>query len=644
MTGSLRWSLVSVLCVVNLFVFGSLPVHAASTGARASSAYLQTSFSAAAREFKVPDAVLKSVSYNESRWDDHAGLPSTSGGYGPMGLTHVDRLSSDRRGYGSRRDVRRDPALHTLDVAATLVHQSASVLERDPAQNIRGGAALLARYARETTGALPSSPSRWYGAVALYSGSRDAHAALNFAQAVFATIRTGVARTTVNGQRVSLSSTHVTTDARTLRTLHLQEAPPSKVECPRTLGCRFVPAAYAINDATDPTNYGNYDVAHRNKDGLTIRYIVIHDTESSYAGAIQGFQNPSRYASSNYVIRSSDGAVTQMVPNEDVAWHAGNYYVNMHAIGIEHEGVAIQGATWYSEQLYQASASLVRYLSRRYKIPLDRAHIIGHDEVPGPTPATQTSQHWDPGPFWDWSHYMDLLQAPIQGSGDASQQTGIITINPTFSANQPAVTYCFTAGDCRPVTGQPANFVYLYTAPNLDAPLLGDRALHGAGTAGTTRADDWGDKAVTGQQFYRVDQQGDWSAIDYGGTRAWFYDANGSTVTLAGTGIVITPKAGRSSVPVYGRAYPAQKSYPVWVPRKQIEKVVPLQYSIPSGQMYVAAGDMTADFYWSPTQKKRALIVGKARYYQIYFNHRFAFVKAGDVDVVPPTQPTPGPG
>ncbi|WP_142303764.1 N-acetylmuramoyl-L-alanine amidase [Neobacillus soli] len=30
---------------------------------------------------------------------------------------------------------------------------------------------------------------------------------------------------------------------------------------------------------------------------------------------------------------------------------AGNWYFNMHSIGIEHEGFAVEGTDWYSEQL-----------------------------------------------------------------------------------------------------------------------------------------------------------------------------------------------------------------------------------------------------------------------------------------------------
>ena len=116
-----------------------------------------------------------------------------------------------------------------------------------------------------------------------------------------------------------------------------------------------------------------------------------------------------------YTMRSSDGHVWQHVNANDVAWHAGNWYVNMHSIGIEHEGFAAQGATWFTESLYRNSAKLVSYLAAKNDIPLDRAHIIGHDQVPGTIPSTVAGMHWDPGPYWDWEHYFDLLGAPIYG-------------------------------------------------------------------------------------------------------------------------------------------------------------------------------------------------------------------------------------
>jgi N-acetylmuramoyl-L-alanine amidase len=130
-------------------------------------------------------------------------------------------------------------------------------------------------------------------------------------------------------------------------------ASPAPVDCPSTLNCTFVPAAYARDDPGDPGNYGNYDTARRpshmlNPAGRTvsmkIKYIIIHDTEGSYRGAIGTFQNPASYVSANYVIRSSDGAVTEMVRPRNVSWAAGDWYVNMHAVNIENEGFAAAGS------------------------------------------------------------------------------------------------------------------------------------------------------------------------------------------------------------------------------------------------------------------------------------------------------------
>jgi len=50
---------------------------------------------------------------------------------------------------------------------------------------------------------------------------------------------------------------------------------------------------------------------------------------------------------------------------------------------------------------YRSLARLTRYLADRNGIPLDREHLIGHDQVPGPTAAYQPGMHWDPGPYFD---------------------------------------------------------------------------------------------------------------------------------------------------------------------------------------------------------------------------------------------------
>ena len=112
-------------------------------------------------------------------------------------------------------------------------------------------------------------------------------------------------------------------------------------------------------------------------------------TQGSYAGAISWFQNPSSNVSAHYVIRSSDGAITQMVREKDIAWHAGNWTYNTQSIGIEHEGW-VSSCTWFTDAMYRASAALARNIALKYGIPMNRNHIIGHNEVPGAT-------HTDPG-------------------------------------------------------------------------------------------------------------------------------------------------------------------------------------------------------------------------------------------------------
>jgi hypothetical protein len=98
---------------------------------------------------------------------------------------------------------------------------------------------------------------------------------------------------------------------------------------------------------------------------------------------------------------SGNGDVTQMVPESDTAWHAGNYSYNLRSIGIEHELDRVTNP-FFTETEYRASALLVCAIASRYRIPLDRQHVIGHFEVPFAT-------HTDPGPTWNWPHYMWLL-------------------------------------------------------------------------------------------------------------------------------------------------------------------------------------------------------------------------------------------
>jgi N-acetyl-anhydromuramyl-L-alanine amidase AmpD len=613
--------------------------------------------SAAAREFGVPVRLLLAISYDETRWSRTGDSPSIDGGYGLMNLTAKTVPAPDGRGLPSSpvpRAVALASTRYTLDEAAQLLHTSASVLQTNERQNVRGAAALLAHYAQQLSGgALPTSLGGWYGAVAEYSGGVNVQSARSFADDVFRTLASGASATTADGQVMDLPSTAgLHPDRAQLARLGLPSAtaaaPAHTVDCPPALNCVFVPAAYAQDSPTDPSNYGNYDTAGRPSAMLTpagqpasmhINYIIIHDTEGSYNSAISTFQNPASYVSANYVIRSSDGAVTEMVPPADVSWGAGDWYVNMHAINIENEGFAAQGRTWYTEAMYHADAALVRYLAAEYGIPLDRAHILGHEDVPGPTNAWTAAQHWDPGPFWNWNHFMALVHgvndsAERASGGSATRGSHqLVTIDPIFATNKPTVTDCSGTG-CVTLPSQPANFVYLRTGPGTSHPLIADPIL--GGSKGTTADSYWGDKATIGETFVYAGQSGKWTAIWFSGREAWFYNPPGTQQAALYTGgQVIKLKAGLTSIPVYGAAYPEASAYPPAVP---VLSVVKLKYTIKSGQAYPVVTGLPTDYYYAATINSsrpddHTIIIGKTAYDQISYNHRKFFVQASQVTV-----------
>jgi hypothetical protein len=322
----------------------------------------------ASREFGVPVALLAAVAYSESHLDARLAGTGETGSHGVMGL----------REHG------------TLEEAAELLGRGDPArLQTEPVANIRGGAALLARYAREAgRGKLPAALGGWEPAVARYSGLSDPGAAQSYARQVFALVARGIDAAPA-GEAVRLE--------------------PRAVGLPAGAGAEWTPGV-ASDDYPgarwDPANPGNFTPAGRPASD-PIRYIVIHVTQGSYDSAIDWFQNPRSRVSAHYVIRSSDGEVTQMVREHDIGWHAGNWSYNVQSIGIEHEGF-ITDCSWFTAAMYQSSAALTRTVAQQYGIPLDRAHIIGHVEVPG-------ADHTDPGPCWDWAYYMQLVtgdQAP----------------------------------------------------------------------------------------------------------------------------------------------------------------------------------------------------------------------------------------
>ena len=188
----------------------------------------------------------------------------------------------------------------------------------------------------------------------------------------------------------------------------LAVGPPAHADYPDI--STFIPAA--------PSTY-----IPAQRDAEDIRYLIIHDTDVSYDGTVGLFTTPGNCCAAHYLVSGQVGgsypAVTQFVRDTNIVHQSGNLWMNQHSIGVEHVGFAAFPNGYYTPRLYQRSAELVGWLAAKYRIPLDRSHILTHSDVPGGpleagvpiTIGNVHNQHWDPGPYWDWNYYWPLLES-----------------------------------------------------------------------------------------------------------------------------------------------------------------------------------------------------------------------------------------
>ncbi len=245
---------------------------------------------------------------------------------------------------------------------------------------------------------------------------------------------------------------------------------------------------------------------YSSRSGTAVSAVVIHDVEGSYSGCISWFQNTSSQVSAHYVLRSSDGQVTQMVLESNKAWHVGSE--NPYTIGFEHEGYVAQTG-WYTNAMYASSAAIVRDIcTSGYGISPLRTYygpgcsgstaqcgigactkIKGHQMYPNQT-------HDDPGPNWNWAYYYLLINNnptinTVTGAtgnyydsggsgGNYSDDERILTlIQPTGATS---ITINFTSFD----TELDWDHLLIYDGATTSAPLLGK--FTGTNSPGTITA------------------------------------------------------------------------------------------------------------------------------------------------------------
>jgi hypothetical protein len=328
---------------------------------------LKAKFETAARKYKVPVELLLAMGYYNTLWEMpppsasayRKGDPEGRGDYGIMQLTQ-------------------NPSRNTLGKAAKLTGLPQARLKNDRSANIEGGAAFLSHLVGKTK---PKRLDGWQEALTQYADTDL------YASQVYGVLREGASTTISTGEHLKLS--------------------PQNVEVPQVYT--------AQSGATDypqalwrPAASCNYTNSNR-ETSYDVRKIVIHVAEGSYSGTISWFENCAAKASAHYVV-SSKGRIAQCVPDEDIAWHAGWWDTNTHSIGIEHAGY-IDNPEWLTRSMYHASARLSAWCCKKYKIPIDRKHIIGHSQVPGCSSGSGggVDCHTDPGPYWNWNKYMRLI-------------------------------------------------------------------------------------------------------------------------------------------------------------------------------------------------------------------------------------------
>ncbi len=292
--------------------------------------------------------------------------------------------------------------LDTLARGAALVGVTELALRQDTDLALEAGARVLAEIGA-AQGARGEELASWQAAIEEMSGYADDAHRKDYARRVFALLARGGTFEGRDGEPVTIEAHDLPPSAwMAIDTgLHTDTAPAD-----------YGPAEWFPTSCTNKCTPG--------RAGNPVDYVVIHDTEGGWDASVATLQNdPGK--SVQYIV-GTDGRVGQFIHEVDTAWHAGNFVYNQRSVGIEHVGYANKP---YTNVQYAASATLVQHLTDKYKIAKDRAHIIGHDQIPNGNVMAEDSaacsqtpkacetgsqyggsnNHRDPG-IWEWCTYM----------------------------------------------------------------------------------------------------------------------------------------------------------------------------------------------------------------------------------------------
>ena len=402
----------------------------------------------------VPRGLLESIAYVQSRWTmlDGTRAPDAESApaVGVMGLYQGDGFADQ------------------VGDAAALLGVPRSQVEREPYWNILGAAALLSDTASRLA---PDAPEAdLLGAYAGFAAPRDAIDAFareSFAYDVLLALDRGA-----DDHGIRIASRAIEWERQFgVDALVRQHAPFVRLDLQRGAveadGYVVDPRDETLHAPNDAPGINSTDYApalwvaspYYHSRGTSASAVTIHTMQGSYAGSISWFQNNPYSVSAHYLIRSSDGQVTQMVRESQAAHHVGSQ--NNYTLGIEHEGY-VNNPAWYTTAMYNASSALTRHFCARYAIACSSAYngpassginvlptsvkIKGHQHYTGQT-------HTDPGINWDWRRYYTLLNPGAGGNprtlDSFESSEGHFTSTPSYSGSTTGIGAASTAErDC----------------------------------------------------------------------------------------------------------------------------------------------------------------------------------------------------
>ena len=422
-----------------------------------------------ARYPDIPAGTLEALAYSQSRWhqlrpdrngEPRHGMPQA---WGVMGLYAGDGFADQ------------------VGEAAALLGTTPEQVKHNPSTNILAAAVLLDRELRGTARddeALAQALQRYAG----FGGTQGASAIDDYARASFAfDVLLGLDRgvddngirvperpvqwerafpadmmATLGAPMVRLDVEHDTVETDVFevdpRTEQLVARAGERGGGQTDLVAKNDTASLATVDFPGARWVSSPNYSSRS--GTAVREVAIHTMQGSYAGSISWFQNSASQVSAHYLIRSSDGQVTQMVRESQKAWHVGSH--NAHSIGIEHEGY-ISNPDWYTNAMYNTSAAITRQSCSRYagivctramktytasKLSDSSYDILGHQNL-------TDNSHTDPGQYWNWSKYYGLINP---GSGGTTKildsfesSVGHFVTSPTYSGSTTGISTASTA-------------------------------------------------------------------------------------------------------------------------------------------------------------------------------------------------------